>query len=62
MMKQLFIYALALAVMLGSATVASERARAFLLIGQTPAPSSNFLLVNSGVMVLANTGMALKVQ
>jgi hypothetical protein len=62
MMKQLFIYAFALAVLLGSATVASERARAFLLIGHTPTQSSNYLLVNSGVMTLANTGMPLRVQ
>jgi len=40
-MKQLWIYALALAVILGSATATSERARAFLLAGQTPAQSGN---------------------
>ena len=61
-MKQLLIYALALAVILGSATAVSERARAFLLIGQTPTQSSNFLLLSPGVMALANTGMPLKVQ
>ncbi len=61
-MKQLLLYALVLAVILGSATAASERARAFLLIGQTPTQSSNLLLVNPGVMALANIGMPLKVQ
>jgi hypothetical protein len=61
-MKQLLIYALTLAVILGSATAASERARAFLLIGQTPTQSSNFLLLSPGVTALANTGMPLKVQ
>jgi len=61
-MKQLLIYVLGLAVILGSATTVSERARAFLLIGQTPTQSSDLLLVNPGVMALANTGMPLKVQ
>ena len=61
-MKQLLIYALALAVILGSVTAASERARAFLLIGQTPIQSSNLLLLSPGVTALANTGMPLKVQ
>jgi hypothetical protein len=40
-MKRLLICALALAVILGFATAASERALAFLLPGQTPAQSSN---------------------
>jgi hypothetical protein len=40
-MKRLSIYALALAVVLGSATAASERARAFLLPGQTQTQSGN---------------------
>jgi hypothetical protein len=61
-MKQLLICVLALAVVLGSGTALSERARAFLLIGQTPTQSSDLLLVNQGVMALANTGMSLKVQ
>lgn len=61
-MRQLFIYALTLAVILGSATAASERARAFLLISQTPTQSSDLLLMNPGVMALVNTGMPLKVQ
>jgi hypothetical protein len=45
-MKQLSIYALALAVILGSATATSERARAFLLPGQTqtvPAGDEEFV-------------------
>jgi hypothetical protein len=61
-MKQLLIYALALAVIFGSATAVSERARAFLLIGKTPTQSSDLLLVNPGVMALANSRMPLKVQ
>jgi hypothetical protein len=61
-MKQLLIYALALAVILGSGTALSERARAFFLIGQSQTQSSDLLLVNPGVMALANTGMPLKVQ
>ena len=61
-MKQLLIYAFGLAVILGSATAVSERARAFLLTGQTPTQSSSFLLMNPSVMALANTGMPLKVQ
>jgi hypothetical protein len=61
-MRQFLIYALALAVILGSATAASERARAFLLIGRTSTQSSNLLLMNPGVMALVNTGMPLKVQ
>jgi hypothetical protein len=61
-MKQLLIYALALALILGSATAVSERARAFLLIDHTPTQSSVLLLVNPGVMTLANAGMPLKVQ
>jgi H+/gluconate symporter-like permease len=61
-MKQLFIHTLALALILGSATVASRHARGFLLIGQTPPQTSNLLLVNPGVMAFANTGMPLKVQ
>jgi hypothetical protein len=39
--KQLLSYAVALAVILGSATAASERAWAFQLIGQVPAQTSN---------------------
>ena len=61
-MKQLLIYALALSVILGSAIAASRHARALLLIGPIPTQSSNLLLVNPGVMALANTGMPLKVQ
>lgn len=61
-MKPMLIYALALALILGSATVASRHALGFLLTGQPPSQSSNLLLVNSGVMALANTGMPLKVQ
>jgi hypothetical protein len=61
-MKQLLIYTLALAVILGSATAASERARAFLLIGQTSQKSGGVLLLDSGVKALANTGVALRVQ
>jgi len=61
-MKQLLIHALALALVLGSATAASRHARGFLLIGQTTSQSSNLLLVNPGVMALASTGMPLKVQ
>jgi hypothetical protein len=61
-MKQLLTYVLTLAVILGAATAASERLRAFLLIGQTPIQSSNFLLLSPGVPALANTGMPLKVQ
>jgi len=62
MMKQLLIYVLTLAVILGAATAACERPRAFLLIGQTPTQISNFLLLSPGVTALANTGMPLKVQ
>src|SRR6516164_11213348 len=61
-MKQLLTYVLTLAVILGAATAASERPRAFLLIGQTPIQSSHFLLLSPGVTALANTGMPLKVQ
>lgn len=62
MIKQLLIYALALTVILGSATMISERARAFLMIGQTSIQSTNFLLVTPGVMALAATRIALRVQ
>jgi Ni/Co efflux regulator RcnB len=62
MMKRMVICVLALAIILAVAMAASERARAFVLIGQTPPQSGNFLLVNPGVMALANIGMALKVQ
>ena len=61
-MKQLLTYFLTLAVILGAATAASERPRAFLLIGQTPTRSSNFLLFSPRVTALANTGMPLMVQ
>jgi hypothetical protein len=61
-MKPLWIHALALALILGSAMAASRHARGFLLIGQTPSQSSNLLLVNPGLMALANAGMPLKVQ
>jgi hypothetical protein len=62
MIKRHLTYTFVLAVILGSGMAASERARAFLLIGQTSTQSSNFLLVNPGTMALAITGMALKVQ
>jgi hypothetical protein len=61
-MKQLLIHALALALILGSATTASRHARGFLMIGQTPSQSSNLLLVSPGVMALVSTGMPLKIQ
>jgi hypothetical protein len=62
MIKRLVIYVLPLTIIFAVTMAASERVRAFVLIGQTPTQSGNPLLVNSGVIALAYTGMPLKVQ
>jgi hypothetical protein len=62
MMKRLVIHVLGLAIIFAAMTAASERPRAYVLIGKTPTQNGNSLLVNPGVMALVNTGMPLKFQ